>query len=1217
LATRLLPEDREKVGGYWLAARLGSGGQGVVYEAYGPQGDRVALKTLHREAQPAARSRFVKEAEAARRVAPFCTAKVLDASIDGDTPYIVTEYIEGRTLDDIIRQDGALPEDSLVRLAIGVATALAAIHHSGVLHRDLKPGNVLLTGEGPRVIDFGIARAPGMSLTSTGAVMGTYGYMAPEVLSGSRATQAADVFAWGALTIFAASGVEPFRGANIGEVAHRTAFVEPDLSLLPARIRPLVAAAVAKDPQRRPSSLELLTGLVGDLPGSADPRRMLMETGARRAEPVARTPAVVEPPLGERAEAAFAALPDAGRSAAEELMLRLVVPGDAVDGSLDSVRVARPEECTAGMEALVRAIDALAGAGILLRTEEEALRPVSAAVLPAWPRLKQWVGAHRAALAVRLDVAEAAQVWDRHGRRPEDLLQGTALQAALAWQDTASATIGPNPLERLFLREAEQRAARNARRRRVLLGVVASLSVIALLVGIVAWQQYEDAARQRDETVARNLVESAEALRSTAPDTAQLLSVAAWQIAPAGEARAALLTAATRWEAPAVDARVPAGGIRFLQPDGKRVLTMNERALRLWEFASDRSGLVGKPLIDIRDDGGTWRSTGYPTASDNGRYVLLSYQDGTYEVRTADGAATGKRFRGADGFTAEGVTDTGDVLFRSGDPEVRRLVSASGETRATWPHSLDRPTYLSPGGDHLITCTGRQKLRFLTIESGKVGDTSPDEYNGDEEWDPERKCEDVRDATFSPDGSSALVTMGDTIELWNLRTGERRWWVPADVKWTHFSSDGRHVVGVADDGVGIWAVEHPTESMVTVPVQGSVGDAVLDGSSKMLRVLLRDSNQVRQFDMRDVVDNPGDNGGGPQATEFSRSASLAPDGSTLGVSMPNEHSLQLVDMATGRKTGAPFPQGGGVLGAAGSFPASALSDKGALLALSEVAEDGRASIVLWDTGRRKKLHRIPVPGRASTSAMQRVTLSPDGRYLYAWLGGDSPLEPDSGYLWETKNPAKPLRTFPHAGAGKFNAHGALFTVTGDAFDPRSGKVRKNVFKGADVKEIAFSPDSEKIATLLNSGWVELWDGTARSRRARMNSSLTDGGSSQGQKFSHFAFSGDGTLLATVVGGGTDDRDSESGGTEVQLWDTESRLPLGEPLVLTGRGIDLIEFDGSRLRTVSAFDTYSLDLSPCRLTETACSRAGRDITREEWAAYVPGLPYRKVCGGTPG
>ncbi|MEU0084524.1 hypothetical protein [Streptomyces sp. NPDC006274] len=123
-------------------------------------------------------------------------------------------------------------------------------------------------------------------------------HMAPEVLSGSRATQAADVFAWGALIIFAASGVEPFRGANIGEVAHRTAFVEPDLSLLPARLRPLVAAAVAKDPQRRPSSLELLTGLVGDSPGSAGPRRMLMETGARRAEPVAKTPAPVEPSLG-------------------------------------------------------------------------------------------------------------------------------------------------------------------------------------------------------------------------------------------------------------------------------------------------------------------------------------------------------------------------------------------------------------------------------------------------------------------------------------------------------------------------------------------------------------------------------------------------------------------------------------------------------------------------------------------------------------------------------------------------------------------------------------------------------------------------------------------------------------------------------------------------------------------------------------------------------
>ncbi len=341
MAKELLPEDPEKLGDYWLAARLGSGGQGVVYEAYNPQGVRVALKALHGDAQELARSRFLKEAKAARRVAPFCTARVIEVSAAGDTPYIVSEYVEGLTLRDRIHDGGPLPEASLTAIAVGVATALAAIHLSGVLHRDLKPDNVLLSNEGPKVIDFGIARTHDMSLTKTGAMMGTFGYMAPEVLSGDRATEAADVFAWGALVVYAASGTEPFRGTTIGEVAHRTTTLHPDLSVLPSAMRPLVAAALAKDPRLRPSALELLYGLVGEAPRSSDPRRALMETGARRAEPVEGTPVPAQPPLGDRAEAAFAALDAAARSAAEELVLRLVVPGDAPDGSLDSVRTAR------------------------------------------------------------------------------------------------------------------------------------------------------------------------------------------------------------------------------------------------------------------------------------------------------------------------------------------------------------------------------------------------------------------------------------------------------------------------------------------------------------------------------------------------------------------------------------------------------------------------------------------------------------------------------------------------------------------------------------------------------------------------------------------------------------------------------------------------------------------------------------------------------------
>ncbi|MDV6288321.1 serine/threonine-protein kinase [Streptomyces sp. UP1A-1] len=367
----------------------------MVYEAYDASGARYALKTLHREADPVLRDRFAREAEAARRVAAFCTARILLARVDDDVPYLVSEYVPGPTLAAEVRAKGALGQDAVLRLATGVATALAAIHQAGVLHRDLKPGNVLLGPDGPRIIDFGIARAPDMSLTATGAIMGTFGYMAPEVLAGQRATQASDVFAWAAVVLYAATATEPFRGENIAEVAHRTATVDPDLGVLPPEIRPLMAAALAKDPQHRPTASDLLLGLVGAPVKAADPRAALMEAGARKAAaPAADTaPAdggtspgtgaghtVVEAPLGERAEAAFQALAPTAQLAAHALLLRLTVPGSAADGSQDSVRTAGPAELLSDRPeserlGITAAVQGLAAAGVLLTDADGSVRP--------------------------------------------------------------------------------------------------------------------------------------------------------------------------------------------------------------------------------------------------------------------------------------------------------------------------------------------------------------------------------------------------------------------------------------------------------------------------------------------------------------------------------------------------------------------------------------------------------------------------------------------------------------------------------------------------------------------------------------------------------------------------------------------------------------------------------------------------------------------------
>ncbi|WP_340537727.1 protein kinase domain-containing protein [Nocardioides sp. GXZ039] len=260
----LEPGDPKTIGPYHLQGRLGVGGMGIVYLAMKADSIMpVAVKVIHHgwANDPEFRARFASEADAARRVPRFCTAAVLDASLDGPSPYLVTEYVEGPTLGDTVDRRGRLKADELDRVAVGIAAALTAIHDAGVVHRDLKPSNVLLSAVGPRVIDFGVARAANATtLTKTGELVGTPAYMAPEQINGEATDAAADVFAWGGLIAYAASGEPPFGPlTDTVTTARRILYEAPDLAPLPPGLRRIVELAMAKDPARRPSSRSLLT----------------------------------------------------------------------------------------------------------------------------------------------------------------------------------------------------------------------------------------------------------------------------------------------------------------------------------------------------------------------------------------------------------------------------------------------------------------------------------------------------------------------------------------------------------------------------------------------------------------------------------------------------------------------------------------------------------------------------------------------------------------------------------------------------------------------------------------------------------------------------------------------------------------------------------------------------------------------------------------------
>ncbi|MET7463564.1 serine/threonine-protein kinase [Nonomuraea sp. NPDC005501] len=260
----LRPGDPRRLAGLELAGRLGEGGQGVVYLARDASGTPLAVKWLRHDlaADRVSVERFLREAQVAQQIAPFCTAAVLGSGVEQERPYIISEFIEGPSLQRIVQEEGPRAGASLHRLAIGTATALAAIHQAGIVHRDVKPANVILGADGPRVIDFGIARALDATSTISGMPVGTPSYMPPEQILGHPVGASADMFSWAGTMVYAASGRAPFGSDTMPAVINRVLNNPPDLGVLDGPLHELVAACLDKDPARRPTAEQVLMRLI-------------------------------------------------------------------------------------------------------------------------------------------------------------------------------------------------------------------------------------------------------------------------------------------------------------------------------------------------------------------------------------------------------------------------------------------------------------------------------------------------------------------------------------------------------------------------------------------------------------------------------------------------------------------------------------------------------------------------------------------------------------------------------------------------------------------------------------------------------------------------------------------------------------------------------------------------------------------------------------------
>ncbi|MFG1688498.1 protein kinase [Nonomuraea sp. NPDC049269] len=1164
----LTPTDPRRLGRYWLATRLGAGGQGVVYEGYGEAGERVAIK-VPRYDSAESRARLAKEAAAAQRVASFCTAKVIEAQVDSAPLYIVSEFVPGPSLRRVVAESGSYQKDALRRLAIGVATALTAIHQGGIVHRDLKPDNIIMGPDGPRVIDFGVAREVGP--TTSGPIMGTPGYMPPEVFSGRGASEAADLWAWAMVVLFAARGKDVIEAGDPAAVIGRVMEFEPDVCGLPEPLDAFVAAALARDPTERPAAGELLLRLLGH-GGEAPLRRGddLLERGLTQAGALTGRP---EPDLGAIAEELYGELTEAERATVPEVFLRMT------DG--DELRPVGRDELPDSQA--VDAMLTLFGAAGLVTRSGATYELAKPGLLHAWPRLRDWVAGNREGLPVHRRLAEAAALWNEHGRRPVDLLHGSALDRTLQWAATAHKDLTLGRREREFLDEAVSLARTRARRRRLVAATLAVLLVVAL--GGLGTAEYlrRESSRQRDDALARELALRAADLRQSDPQVAKLLSVAGWRLSPElPETRGALYESLSQTTTSVfLDPDYTAATVQNLSQDGRVLVSVDGGTARIWDVTGQRRiGVLSGVSAEVSQAA---------LAPDGHTLALLDHEGvRLWDTRTGRplGAPIARQGRQSGGGTlsfdssgrhlaipwgAKALPEWWDVAKRKQltAPSGAALNAISrdgrfgyvvkGHDAELWDLRRSKMTPIPPEQDkgvinqttfsddgkmmmttELVNSKETSRIRLFEVPSGEEvmgeeGGAGPGGGVGSEagfvfgdafiaHWGDRERLTLERRFTYDPVHGQAMY---DTVYSQAM---------PAFVGGLRFDLAGRAVRYLDEHG----AVHTEDVSMVFDPPIGGgseSGNVRLAPSTRVLAAIWEDRIEARDTATGRALMKLISRSGGGGATAFS------PDGRRLALAA--DDTVRIVDL-TGYKVSARLKLGGGVEQGA---QALAFSPDGRTLAVSRYGEHGR--VELWDLERGSR--------RAETgTGAKDLAFRPDGRLLV------------TGNPLQLIDPAKGATRPPEQGTGQL--------------------------AGA----FAFSPDGRQVA-FSGPGRLTLWDGDVRTRIAEFPAV-------PGSEVTMLAWSPDGRTIATY-----------EKGLRVRLWDVPSRRPLG--LVFDGKqaadGADggwvAFSADGTKLHTAAPDGTIRVyDVDERHVAATLCVRAGRTLTAGEWSRHLPDIEPFTMC-----
>ncbi|MEV5409030.1 WD40 repeat domain-containing serine/threonine-protein kinase [Thermopolyspora sp. NPDC052614] len=1173
--TPLVPGDPWRLGEYALAGRLGAGGQGVVYEAYDPYGRRVAIKMLRADllTRPDLRARFVKEVLAAQRITPFCTARVIAAEFDGDQPYVVSEYVEGPTLQQAVRDHGVYRGGELYRLATGIATALAAVHEAGVIHRDLKPGNVILGPDGPRVIDFGIARVEGTTLTDNdGQLIGTPPYMSPEQVNGEGGP-ASDVWAWGAVVVFAATGTPPF-GTDTPALLHRILTQRPDLSKLDGPLRELVGAAMAYDPRDRPTARTLLLRLVG----GRDPATPLLEAGSATARgvrvfpqihanepgtrangPIYRTGGPVnraDPSLGDLAEAVYARLAPADQALVPGLLLRLVSPGDGADVDLRRVHIDDLLADGTGPADVARVLAAFADAGIVVRDGDQ-VRLASIAVIPAWPRLRAWWEASRDLLRVHSPLGRAARAWQAGGRDPKDLYRGAALRAALELNGGhAGDLLTLNRLERSFLDASVARERRQERRRRQIKAGVALLVALTLVAAGVLIRRGQ---LQRNVIAAQGAAKLADTLRATAPREAMLLSVAAWRLAPREpEAVAALYRSVAQRELD-VFSRPSGSGAAFALGPGDRLAVADVGTATLWDVASGRrSGGaegIGRGDVEI-------------ALSPDGRRLAVGSRRSIRLWNLGTGRPVGPPF--GVGATRLSFNATGSALVARTPADAWQVWDVSGvpALRTAREASAD-VVGLEVSGDGLTTVDVRYDGGYLLssplARAPLVVPGAPDPAEG-------------RIAALSPDNRTLALADGADVRFWDIPTGE---WsevtlVAANAIAVSYSANGDYLATYDGAQISLWTSGGIRLLRHAAPVLKS--DVRFGARNRTLNYLSGDGT-VTRLDIADLTRRG-------VLTPRAEIAALSPDGR---YAVTAGRTVELLAVSPRRRLRT-------LRNAAGTTRALAFSADGRSLAVGGVDP---ARVTVWN-----------VPAGTLRTSIE-IDAAVVGGLAFNPVDGTLAVAPlDRNWhkvqIWDPRR-GRMLRELPYAGGGRmaFSPDGRTLAVNGGdngaVIDLATGKARPRPFGVSEdgVLGLAYGRTGGVLATGWTGTGVDLWDAATLRPRKRLR--LPPGDADQ---FGVVAFGPDDRLLA--AGGPTG---------RVWLWDTAVDEPVGIPLPAHAGDLLALAFapDGGSLYSLGVDGVLERhDIDPERVAAAVCARAASTLTERQWEQRIRDAAYIKVC-----